>query len=77
VTLGHSGRALEANDLTWRVLFGVNIAAVMRIVAEFVPGTPGNVLNVLAASAWLVSFLLWAWLYAPMYLRPRLDQNPG
>jgi len=77
VTLGHSGRALEANDLTWRVLFGINIAAVMRIVAEFLPGTLGNTFSVLAALTWLVSFLLWNWLYAPMYLRPRLDQKPG
>jgi uncharacterized protein involved in response to NO len=77
VTLGHSGRALEANDLTWYVLFGVNIAAMLRIVAEFVPGTAGGTLNVLAAATWLVSFLLWGWLYAPLYLRPRLDRKPG
>jgi uncharacterized protein involved in response to NO len=77
VTLGHSGRALEANDLTWRVLFGVNVAAIMRTMAEFMPGTAGGILNVLAAATWLVSFLLWAWLYAPMYLRPRLDGKSG
>jgi uncharacterized protein involved in response to NO len=77
VTLGHSGRALEANDLTWYVLFGVNIAAVLRIVAEFLPGTVGGILNALAAATWLLSFLLWGWLYAPMYLRPRLDSKPG
>jgi len=77
VTLGHSGRALEANDLTWRVLFGVNIAAMLRIVAEFLPGTVGGILNALAAATWLLSFLLWGWLYAPMYLRPRLDRKPG
>lgn len=77
VTLGHSGRALEANDLTWYVLFGVNIVAILRIVAEFVPGTAGGTLSVLAAATWLVSFLLWGWLYAPMYLRPRLDKKPG
>jgi uncharacterized protein involved in response to NO len=77
VTLGHSGRALEANDLTWYVLFGVNIAAMLRIVAEFLPGTAGGILNVLAATTWLLSFLLWGWLYAPMYLRPRLDRKPG
>jgi len=77
VTLGHSGRALEANDLTWRVLFGVNIAAVLRIVAEFLPGTVGGILNALAAAAWLLSFLLWGRLYAPMYLRPRIDRQPG
>ncbi len=77
VTLGHSGRVLEANDLTWRVLFGVNIAAILRIIAEFAPGTASGILNALAAATWLVSFLLWAWLYAPMYLRPRMDGNPG
>ena len=77
VTLGHSGRALEANDLTWYVLFGVNIVAMLRIVAEFLPGTIGGILNILAATAWLLSFLLWGWLYAPMYLRPRLDRKPG
>ncbi|MDH3513745.1 MAG: NnrS family protein [Gammaproteobacteria bacterium] len=77
VTLGHSGRALEANDLTWGVLFGVNIAAMLRIVAEFAPGTANGMLNALAASVWLLSFLLWAWLYAPMYLRRRVDGKPG
>ena len=77
VTLGHSGRALEANDLTWRVLLGVNIAAVLRIMGEFFPGYTGGILNALAASVWLLSFLLWAWLYAPIYLRPRLDRAPG
>jgi uncharacterized protein involved in response to NO len=77
VTLGHSGRALEANDLTWYVLFGVNIAAMLRIIAEFLPGTAGGILNALAAATWLLSFLLWGWLYAPMYLRPRLDRKPG
>jgi len=77
VTLGHSGRALEADDLTWRVLFGVNVAAILRIIAEFAPGTTSSILNALAAATWLVSFLLWTWLYAPMYLRPRMDGNPG
>ena len=77
VTLGHSGRALEANDLTWRVLLGVNIAAILRIMAEFAPGTVGGMLNALAAATWLGSFLLWGWLYAPMYLRPRVDRQAG
>ena len=77
VTLGHSGRALEANDLTWFVLAGVNITAIARIAAEFVPGIVGGILNATAAATWLVSFLLWIWLYAPMYLRPRVDRQAG
>lgn len=77
VTLGHSGRALAADDLTWRVLFGVNIAAVLRITAEFSPGAASGILNGLAAATWLLSFLLWAWLYAPMYVRRRVDGKSG
>lgn len=77
VTLGHSGRALEANDLTWAVLLGVNIAALLRILAEFSSAGVAGILNALAAAIWLVSFLLWIWLYAPMYLRPRVDRQPG
>jgi uncharacterized protein involved in response to NO len=59
------------------VLFGVNIAAVLRIAAEFTPGTAGGILNGLAAATWLLSFLLWAWLYAPMYVRRRVDGKSG
>jgi uncharacterized protein involved in response to NO len=77
VTLGHSGRALEADDLTWRVLAGVNLAAILRIAAEFAPGTVSGALNGLAAATWLLSFLLWAWLYAPMYVRRRVDGKSG
>ncbi|MCR4346667.1 MAG: NnrS family protein [Sulfuricaulis sp.] len=77
VTLGHSGRALEADDLTWRVLFGINLVAALRIAAEFAPAAASSILNVLAAVVWLLAFLLWARLYAPMYLRPRADGNPG
>jgi uncharacterized protein involved in response to NO len=31
----------------------------------------------LAAATWLLSFLLWAWLYAPMYVRRRVDGKSG
>ncbi len=76
VTLGHSGRALEADNLTWRVLFGVNLAALLRISAEFMPAASA-LLNVSAAAVWLASFLSWAWLYAPMYWRRRVYKMPG
>ena len=77
VTLGHSGRTLEADDLTWRVLAGINLATVLRIAAEFTPGTASGILNSLAAATWLISFLSWAWLYTPMYVRRRVDGKPG
>jgi uncharacterized protein involved in response to NO len=76
VTLGHSGRALSADTLTWVVLLGVNLAALLRIAGEFLPAC-GNLLNLLAAIAWLAAFLPWVAHYLPMYLKPRVDRQPG
>jgi uncharacterized protein involved in response to NO len=76
VTLGHSGRSFVADRVTWAVLLGVNLTAVLRIVAEFIPAAAAW-LNLAAALLWLAAFALWGWHYLPMYLRPRLDARPG
>lgn len=76
VTLGHSGRALSADTLTWAVLLGVNASAVLRIAGEFVPQI-GSWLNLLAALLWLAALLPWVWRYLPMYLQPRADHLVG
>jgi uncharacterized protein involved in response to NO len=76
VTLGHSGRELAADRLTWATLLGVNLAALLRIAGEFLPPWSGW-LNLLAGLAWLAAFLPWAARYLPMYLQPRIDRAPG
>jgi uncharacterized protein involved in response to NO len=76
VTLGHSGRALSADTLTWAVLLGVNASALLRIAGEFVPPVAGW-LNLLAALVWLAALLPWVMRYLPMYLQPRADHPPG
>ena len=74
VSLGHSGRALEADTLTWTCYLGVVLAAVLRAAAEFLPGsTAGAVLMMAAAIVWLASFGVWAARYLPMYLTARAD----
>jgi len=70
VTLGHSGRALSADTLTWAVLLGVNASAVLRIAGEFLPQV-AHWLNLLAALVWLAALLPWVLRYLPMYLQPR------
>jgi uncharacterized protein involved in response to NO len=79
VSLGHSGRALAADSLTWWCFLGVVAAAGVRVAAEipFVPGTVGLRLSALAAALWLLCFGAWAWRYVPMYWRPRVDGKPG
>jgi uncharacterized protein involved in response to NO len=74
VSLGHSGRALEADALTWACYVGVLAAAVLRALAELVRATPAGVpLMIAAGFVWLAAFGVWAWRYAPMYLAPRAD----
>jgi uncharacterized protein involved in response to NO len=76
VTLGHSGRSLIADRLTWAVLLGINVTALVRIAAELLPAHT-VVLNIAAALVWLIAFTPWVLHYAPMYLRPRVDRKPG
>jgi uncharacterized protein involved in response to NO len=77
VSLGHSGRPLVADQLTWYCFLGVLAATVVRIAAELPGGASlAGVLIPLAAAMWLGCFGLWAWRYAPMYLRPGVDEGP-
>ena len=76
VTLGHSGRALSADTLTWAVLLGVNASALLRIAGEFLPSV-ASWLNLLAALVWLAALLPWVLRYLPMYLKPRVEHPPG
>lgn len=73
VSLGHSGRPLEADALTWFCYLGVIAAAFARAAAEFVPQPALGVLTVGAALLWVAAFGAWAWRYVPMYLSPRVD----
>lgn len=79
VSLGHSGRSLVADDFTWACFIGINVAALLRVVAEvpILAELPGLHLNLLAAAAWLAALIPWVFRYAPMYLRARVDGKPG
>ncbi len=75
VMLGHSGRALAADTITWLALLGINVTAILRIAGEL-PAV-GATFNLLAALAWLAAFLPWVWRYLPITLLPRADRQPG
>jgi len=78
VSLGHSGRALEADRPTWILFLGMMFAAVLRVAANmpFARGIEGGLLLV-AGALWVASFGFWTAKYLPMYLRPRLDGKLG
>lgn len=77
VTLGHSGRKLAADRLTWGLFIGLEGVVVLRIVAELVPLEWSGALMLVAVLGWLGVFGAWASRYLPIYWRPRSDGRPG
>jgi uncharacterized protein involved in response to NO len=75
VTLGHSGRPLVADALTWRLCLMLHGIAALRVAAELLPGAAA--LLAVAASGWLVVFGLWCARVVPIYLKPRADGKTG
>ncbi|TXR38960.1 NnrS family protein [Ectopseudomonas mendocina] len=70
VSLGHTGRALQPPQaMAWA--FGLlNLGALIRVSA-------GSSWLWLAALCWAVAFALFAWYYAPLLCRARVDGHPG
>lgn len=78
VTLGHSGRPLRADLLTWTVFLGMMAAAALRVLADIpLVGDFGWAFLLAAGALWLLSFGLWTARNLPIYLTPRPDGMPG
>lgn len=77
VSLGHSGRALEMDQLSWWCYWGLVATAVIRALADTSLLARWPQLNLLAAIGWLACVSLWAGRYLPVWLRPRIDGRPG
>lgn len=75
VSLGHSGRPLEADTATWGLFWLVQVIALVRMLPDLLPLPEHLVL--LAGLLWLLTFAGWCWKYAPLYWRPRADGKPG
>lgn len=79
VSLGHSGRALEADTLTWRCFQAMLLVAAVRVLSElsFLPAQLRTVLLILSAAFWLAVFVPWSLHYARIYFLPRADGKAG
>ena len=77
VALGHTGRMLEPAPLMTLAFVAVNLAALIRVALPLI--FPTLYLQGLVASGllWMAAFGLFAALYTPMLLRPRVDGKPG
>jgi uncharacterized protein involved in response to NO len=75
VTQGHSGRPLEMPRVAWIAFWGIQLSAVVRIIAGL-RGENGDWL-VAAAMLWLFSALPWVARQIWIYGSPRIDGRPG
>jgi uncharacterized protein involved in response to NO len=75
VTLGHSGRPLTADNQAWAIFITIQVAASVRVVADF-PGInrAASHLYLCAALLWLAAFCWWLIKFAPIFWRaPQSD----
>jgi uncharacterized protein involved in response to NO len=74
VVRGHTGRPLEADDVTTLIYATVTLAGVARVAAAFA-GISSMALLGISALLWVISFLLCVWKYWPMLVLPRNDED--
>ena len=77
VTLGHSGLPMKVDGPVKLMFAGIQIVALLRVLADMLPVQSGYGLYVAAALLWLACFISWAWRYLPLYWRPRADGQAG
>lgn len=82
VSMGHSGRALVADRIALWTFVLIQITALTRVLAEIMPILSGFTplytgLALAAALLWLAAFVPWSLRLAAIYLRPRIDGQPG
>ncbi|AIL61346.1 NnrS family protein [Pseudomonas alkylphenolica] len=74
VSLGHTGRPLQPPAGMTLAFILLNLAGVSRVLLVLWLPLAGLWL---AAVCWVGAFALYAWRYAPMLLRARVDGHPG
>lgn len=78
VTLGHTGRAVYPAPRGMLPMFGlVSAGAVLRVLVPMLWPDALAWAAPLAALLWVLAFVLFLVVHAPMLLRPRVDGKPG
>jgi uncharacterized protein involved in response to NO len=77
VTLGHTGRPMQATPLTIAAFVSINAAALVRVLMPMVFPAQYAIWLDLSGGFWMIAFGLFLWIYAPMLVRPRADGRPG
>jgi uncharacterized protein involved in response to NO len=80
VSAGHSGRALAADDVAWRLFWCLQAGVALRVaIGAAVALGGGEHTLAIAVAAWVWALVLVAWglRHLGWYGRPRVDGKPG
>ncbi len=77
VSLGHSGRMLEPAPLMTWAFVAVNLAALIRVAVPLLFPQAYALGMTVSGLLWMAAFGLFAAIYTPILLRPRVDGKPG
>jgi uncharacterized protein involved in response to NO len=77
VSLGHTGHMLEPAPLMTWAFVAINLAALSRVALPLLAPSAWSAAMTAAGLLWMAAFGLFAALYMPILLRPRVDSKPG
>ncbi|NEX20711.1 NnrS family protein [Thiorhodococcus mannitoliphagus] len=77
VTVGHTGRPMQAAALTLVAFVLINLAAALRGLGPLLVPAGYQVWLMAGGLCWILAFGLFLWVHAPMLLSPRPDGRPG
>ncbi|MEW6132228.1 MAG: NnrS family protein [Pseudomonadota bacterium] len=77
VSLGHTGRILEAPAIMAWAFVIMNLSAAVRVFGPLLLPAQTPMLHQLGGGLWMAAFTVFAAVYAPMLWRPRADGKAG
>lgn len=77
VANGHTGRPIDVARVVTFAFLAMNAAALVRVFGTAQWDSHYVLWVDLSAALWVLGFVLFAWHYAPVLLRPRADGRPG
>lgn len=77
VSLGHTGRRLEAATVMAWAFAVLNLAALVRVGLPLMSPSAAPLAWQLSGGLWIAAYLVFALVYTPVLLRERVDGKPG
>jgi uncharacterized protein involved in response to NO len=77
VSLGHTGRALQQAPLTTVAFIVINLATAVRVFGPVVAPMQYAAWVAISGALWALAFVLFLIVYAPIFVKPRVDGRIG